>query len=86
MVTLIRHARYALPDGTPVRARCWETGIAPPEWKLHSDNEHNLPLYRVDGECLLRYTWNAETQQQEAIFCDLVLDDLRPIQDGDQSV
>lgn len=79
MVTLIRHARYALPDGTRVLARCWETGTTQGEWKLHSDDGRNTPLYRVDGECLHRYIWDAETSSLEAVFCDLTLEDLQPL-------
>jgi hypothetical protein len=79
MITLQRHARYALPDGTRVMARCWETGIAPAEWKLHSDDEHSTPLYRIEGECLHRYVWDASTNQAVLVFCDLVLDDLQPV-------
>jgi hypothetical protein len=79
MITLQRHARYSLPDGTIVMARCWETGIAPPEWKLHSIDQRSTPLYRVDGECLARYVWNPDTNEQIPVFCDLMLDDLQPL-------
>jgi hypothetical protein len=79
MVMLQRHAHYSLPDGTRVMARCWETGIAKPEWKLHSDDERSTPLYRVEGECLHRYVLDTESGDQILVFCDLVLDDLRPI-------
>ncbi|GAB4113486.1 MAG: hypothetical protein Fur005_28790 [Roseiflexaceae bacterium] len=76
MVTLRRHSHYRLPDGTRVMARCWETGIAPPQWKLHTADERSQPLYLVVGECLHRYTWDEQQRELVPIFCDLVLDDL----------
>ncbi len=77
MITLQRHAHYALPDGTRVMARCWETGIAPPEWKLYADDDQKQPIYLVKDECLYRYVWDQEKHDMVPIFCDLVLDDLR---------
>lgn len=79
MMTLQRHARYELPDGTPVMARCWETGIAPPEWRLHAVDDRSTPLYRVDGHCLYRIVWDTETSDYTNVFCDMVLEDLRPL-------
>jgi hypothetical protein len=78
MITLQRHAHYALPDGTRVMARCWETGIAPPEWKLYADDDQKQPIYLVKDECLYRYVWDQEKRDMVPIFCDLVLDDLQP--------
>ncbi len=79
MVVLTRHGRYALPDGTVVLARCWETGIAPPQWKLHTDDSQSTPLYQIDGDTILRYVWDAEIEEQVSVFTDLMLDDLRPL-------
>jgi hypothetical protein len=79
MVTLTRHARYALPDGTVVMARCWESGLVPPQWKLHTNDDQSTPLYHIDGDCILRYVWDVDTNEQVSVLTDLVLDDLRPI-------
>lgn len=79
MITLERHARYALPDGTLVMARCWETGIAPPQWKLHSDDSRSLPLYCIDNETIMRYVYDDNQNTFELAITDLVFEDLAPV-------